>query len=146
MNYYLEAFKKYAEFNGRTSRKGFWMFVLFNIIASIVISIIDGVFNLKYYNGNQGFLSSIYNLVLIIPSFAIAIRRMHDINHSGWWILFPIVNLIMSLQKGTIGENKYGPAPIEPTVGPMTTSAQPTTPVTPAAEKESPKQDTENKI
>ncbi len=107
MKYYIEAFKKYAEFTGRTSRKGFWMFVLISLIISIIISFLDTAFGLDY-SSDRGVLSDLYSLAVLIPSLAIGVRRMHDTDRSGWWILFPLVNLIMFTQKGTNGDNKHG--------------------------------------
>jgi uncharacterized membrane protein YhaH (DUF805 family) len=117
MEYYTGALKKYAEFKGRARRKEFWMFVLFNLIISIGLSIIDSVLGTKTANGT-GLLNSLYSLAVIIPSIAVAVRRLHDTNHSGWvWFLFliPIVGWIILLvflcTDSIPGENKYGPNP-----------------------------------
>ena len=107
MEYYIEAFKKYGDFEGRTSRKAFWMFVLFNFLAGILVGILDFIFALTY--SHQGFLSDVYNLAIILPTISISVRRMHDSDHSGWWILFPFVNLFFAVTKGTPGPNKYDP-------------------------------------
>jgi uncharacterized membrane protein YhaH (DUF805 family) len=111
MKYYLDALKKYAQFEGRATKKEFWMFVLFNIIISIIIGIIGNILGLD--KGDQNILSNTYNLAIFLPSIAIAVRRLHDTNSSGWWVLFPIVNIIMCIQEGTLGENKYGPSTIQ---------------------------------
>ncbi len=111
MKYYLDALKKYAQFEGRATKKEFWMFVLFNIIISIIIGIIGNILGLD--KGGQNILSNTYNLAIFLPSIAIAVRRLHDTNSSGWWVLFPIVNIIMCIQEGTLGENKYGPSTIQ---------------------------------
>lgn len=83
------------------------MFVLFNFLAGILLGIIDSIFS--FYNGRE-FLSYIYNLAVILPTISISVRRMHDSDHSGWWILFPFVNLFFAVTKGTPGPNKYDPA------------------------------------
>ena len=101
MHYYIEAIKKYAVFNGRSSRKEYWMFVLFNFIISFGLTLIDS---------NNTILSDIYNLAVLIPSIAIGVRRMHDVGKSGWFLLIPIYNFILTLTKGTEGDNKYGPS------------------------------------
>jgi len=80
------------------------MFVLFNIIASIAIGIIAGVIKLPL-------LSSVYSLGVLIPSIAVAIRRMHDVGKSGWFCLIPIYNLILAVTEGQKGDNQYGPDP-----------------------------------
>ena len=112
MQYYIDAFKQYANFEGRTSRKAFWMFMLFNFLASITISIIDSIFGLAC--GDEGILGYVYSLAALLPTISISVRRMHDIGNSGWWILFPFVNFFMAFMKGTAGPNKYDtgtPAP-----------------------------------
>jgi len=113
MKYYIEALKQYATFEGRTSVRGYWYFVLFNFIFSIGISIFGAA--MGDYNG---FLSSLYSLGIIVPTIAISIRRFHDINKSGWntlWLIIPILNLILMLvwftRKGDSGKNKYSNKP-----------------------------------
>jgi|SRR3989338_10366701 len=109
MNYYFDAFRKYATFNGRTTRKEYWMFVLFHIIVAILLSIVDTVI------GADSILVGLYGLAAIIPILAIAVRRLHDTNRSGWWLLIngipligAIVMFVFTVQKGTVGDNKYG--------------------------------------
>jgi uncharacterized membrane protein YhaH (DUF805 family) len=110
MDYFIDGVKKYAVFSGRTGRKEFWMYVLFNLIFAIVIGIIA---NLIKFN----FLSTIYSLALLIPSLAIGVRRLHDTNRSGWWMfigLIPfigaIVLIVFYVLESQPGENQYGPA------------------------------------
>jgi uncharacterized membrane protein YhaH (DUF805 family) len=108
MNWYLEVFKKYAVFSGRARRKEYWMFVLFNQIILFVlgfVTVLLGAPSLVY----------LYTFAVLIPSIAVGVRRMHDINHSGWWLLFPIVNLVFACTEGTRGENKFGSDPKENT-------------------------------
>ena len=104
MNYFIAALKKYADFNGRASRSEYWYFVLFYIIIYVVGSFIDGVIGLPI-------LTMLVSLGLLIPSLAVAIRRMHDVGKSGWFILIPIYSLILVLTKGDEGTNEYGPDP-----------------------------------
>jgi len=104
MNWYLEVIKKYAVFNGRARRKEYWMFFLFNLIFAFVIGIIGGVIRMPI-------LSMLYALAVLLPGLAAAIRRMHDTNHSGWWLLLPIVNLVFACQEGTKGGNRFGSDP-----------------------------------
>ncbi|MER7518447.1 DUF805 domain-containing protein [Streptomyces sp. NPDC126499] len=111
MNWYLEAFKKYAVFSGRARRKEFWMFQLFNIIVSIVLSIIDQALGIQL-------LSLIYVLAVLIPSLALSVRRLHDTGRSGWWILIgliPLVGFIILLvfycSEGDQAQNAHGPNP-----------------------------------
>lgn len=99
MNWYLKVLKQYADFNGRARRKEYWMFILFNAIISIVLSVISTEVN------------GIYSLAVFIPTLAVSIRRMHDAGKSGWYILIPIYNLILALTDSDSGENEYGVNP-----------------------------------
>lgn len=115
MNYYLAVLKKYAVFNGRSPRAEYWYFFLFNIIISIVLSIVDGIIGNSGSTAGVGLLGAIYSLALIIPGIAVGIRRLHDTNHSGWWLLIsliPIVGIIwlivLMATDSNPGENKYG--------------------------------------
>jgi uncharacterized membrane protein YhaH (DUF805 family) len=105
MNYYLEVLKKYTLFSGRARRKEYWMFVLFNFIVSFVLGLVDGALF-----GHQA-ISAVYSLAVLIPSIAVSVRRMHDVDKSGWFILIPIYNLILAVTEGTRGPNEYGPDP-----------------------------------
>ena len=97
---YTGVLKNYTKFDGRASRSEYWYFVLVNTIISIVLTAIDYVLNI-------GLLSNLYSLAVLVPSIAVAVRRMHDVNKSGWFILIPIYNLILAIRKGTAGPNKY---------------------------------------
>ena len=128
MHWYLEVLKKYAQFDGRSRRKEYWMFVLFNFIIALVLGIIDGVLGLRIGEGGNGILSTIYSLAVFIPSLAVTVRRLHDTNRTGWWILIgliPIIGfivlLICYLQEGDAAENQYGPPPTEGTAAPAAT-------------------------
>ena len=119
MQWYLDVLKKYAVFNGRARRKEYWMFVLFNVIVSIILSIIDRIAGLGYGpNDSSGVLSTIYSLAVLIPSLAVGVRRMHDTGRSGWWILINLIPcigwiwfIVLAAQEGTIGDNQHGPDP-----------------------------------
>jgi uncharacterized membrane protein YhaH (DUF805 family) len=104
MNYYLHVLKNYALFKGRARRSEYWYFVLFNFIVTMIFVIIDQVMG-------SLFLNNIYSLAVLIPSLAVAVRRMHDVNKSGWFILIPFYNLYLLCIEGTKGENNYGQDP-----------------------------------
>ena len=117
MNWYLDVLKKYAVFEGRARRKEYWMFILFNLLIAIGLSIIDGVSGLINTTGFSP-LETLYALAVFLPGLAVFVRRMHDINRSGWSILFafiPIVGAIMLLvwlvREGVQGDNQYGHDP-----------------------------------
>ena len=104
MNYYIHVLKNYALFTGRARRQEYWMFVLINVIISIVIGVVAAMIKLPI-------LGNLYSLAVLVPSVAVGIRRMHDTDHSGWWILLPFVNLYFACLDGTPGVNRFGADP-----------------------------------
>jgi len=110
MKWYVQVWKKYAVFSGRAHRTEYWMFVLFNLIISFGIGFIEVILG-AVTNTNQSVLSIIYLLALLVPSLALNVRRMHDTDHSGWWIIVPIASFIFTVIKGTEGENRFGHPP-----------------------------------
>jgi uncharacterized membrane protein YhaH (DUF805 family) len=121
VSWYLEVVRKYATFSGRARRKEFWFFYLFNLIFAFVLAFLDGALGL----GRRGYgpFYTIYMLAVLLPYIGVSIRRMHDTNHRGWWILVPFVNLVLAVSNGTEGPNRFGPDPKVP-VGqyPMTSA------------------------
>ncbi len=122
MSWYLEALKKYAVFSGRSRRMEYWYFVLFNIIVAVVLSLIDRLTGTFSAASNIGLLSGIYALAVLIPTLAVTVRRLHDIDRTGWWILInlipligTIVLLVFELTPGTPGSNRFGPDPKQAT-------------------------------
>jgi uncharacterized membrane protein YhaH (DUF805 family) len=118
MNWYLEVMKKYAVFNGRARRKEYWYFVLFYIIITIVLVVIDRVIGSFSAEAGIGLLGGLYTLAVLIPSIAVAVRRLHDTDRSGWWLLIALIPLIGAIvllvflvQDGKPGENQYGSNP-----------------------------------
>lgn len=118
MNWYLDALKQYAVFTGRARRKEYWFFVLFNIIIFIVLSLVDQALGLRGFVATLGLLSSLYWLAVIIPTIAVAVRRLHDIGRTGWWLLLAfipvigsVVLLVFALLDSQPGANQYGPNP-----------------------------------
>lgn len=119
MEYFLGAYKNnYANFSGRARRKEYWMFVLFYIIAFVVLSVIDGVIGTFSQEAGIGVLSGLFALASFLPAISIAARRLHDINKSGWWQLLAIIPLIGGLvlfifyiMDSNPGENRFGANP-----------------------------------
>ena len=117
MKYFILGLKNWNKFNGRANRSEFWYFTLFYFIFGAIAYFIDVSF-LGYDPSDItsiGVLQIAYNLVLLIPSFSVTIRRLHDINKSGWnllWMLIPLLGavyiIILNILKGTEGDNKYG--------------------------------------
>ena len=105
--------QNYCNFSGRSSRSEYWWYVLFTAIISCGVSLI--------FSGNQttmSIISGIVNLVLLLPGLGLCVRRLHDTNRSGWWILIgfiPVVGWILLIvwfcQDRQRGPNQYGPEP-----------------------------------
>ena len=110
MNYYFDCLKKYAVFKGRSRRKEFWIFLIGNLIVELILSIIGSLSGNA--SGTIYIIVSLYQWAVVIPSIALAVRRMHDIGNNGWFAIVPIYNLIILFLKGTKGPNKYGPDPL----------------------------------
>ncbi|WP_273266402.1 DUF805 domain-containing protein [Flexistipes sinusarabici] len=120
MNWYLEALKKYAIFSGRSRRKEYWYFFLFNLIIHFILIIIDTLTGTYNQEAGMGLLSTIYFFAVLLPGIAVSVRRLHDTNRRGWWILLSlipiigaIVLLIFMVQDSTPGENRFGSNPKE---------------------------------
>ena len=104
-------FDHYTKFDGRASRPAFWWWVLFSILVGVAASIIGAAIGFRA-------LLYIVDLALLLPNLSVGIRRLHDTNRSGWWILIGIVPiigfivlLIFYLQDSDAGDNQYGPNP-----------------------------------
>lgn len=110
MEYFVDAFKKYAEFSGRATRTQYWMFILFFLIIYFVLALID------VFVGTM-VLAFIFNIAVFLPSIAIAARRLHDTGRTGWWqliVLIPLIGaivLIVFFVQDSVEDNEYGPNP-----------------------------------
>ena len=118
MNWYLKCLKQYFDFSGRARRKEYWMFVLFNVIISIVLAIIDISIGTFSEESRIGILGGIYALAVLFPGLAVSIRRLHDIGKSGWYYLvafIPLVGAIILLvwfcTEGMPESNEWGEDP-----------------------------------
>jgi len=112
MEWYLKVLKNYATFTGRARRKEYWMFFLFNMIFALVAWVLDFII------GTYFVLYLVYLLAILVPSIAVAVRRLHDIGKSGAWyfiIFVPLIGVIwlfvLLVTDGTAGDNQYGPSP-----------------------------------
>lgn len=114
----FEALTKYAEFTGRSCRKEYWLFILMTIIVSMVLAVIDITIDTFDHEIGMGILSGIFIVIILIPYFAVSVRRLHDTDRTGWWMLatvIPIIGLIVLVfmcLKGTDGSNQYGSDPL----------------------------------
>ena len=129
MNWYVKVLKQYVDFSGRARRKEYWMFALINAIIVIVLQLVDGLLGTGINTASAGgsgvsfgislgILSGLYSLAVLLPGLAVAIRRLHDTDRSGWWVLIAlvpfvggIVLLVFFVLAGTAGGNKYGADP-----------------------------------
>lgn len=114
----------YVTFSGRAQRSEYWWFVLFIVLISVAAAILDNLLGLTFNADGDGPIQSIVALAIFLPSISVAVRRLHDIDRSGWWwwiILIPIVGFIVfvvfACTKGTEGPNRFGPDPLRPTSG-----------------------------
>jgi uncharacterized membrane protein YhaH (DUF805 family) len=122
MDWMLMPLRRYAEFSGRSQRKEYWMFFLFQIIVVVVLGIIEGVLGLSgMVAGAYGPLTLLFWLAVLVPGIAVGIRRLHDTDRSGWWLLLAfvplvgaIVLLVFFVSDGTHGPNRFGPDPKNP--------------------------------
>ena len=109
---------KYMDFSGRAQRSEYWFYCLFAFIVGIVGSVIDGVLG-------TFFVGLIFNLALLLPGLGVSVRRLHDLEKSGWWLLIALIPVIGGLlllywfiQRGTVGPNQIGDDPLEQTAPP----------------------------
>ena len=118
MNWFIAALIKYATFSGRSQRSEYWYFILFYFLIISVLALIDsmtGSFNMK---SGYGLLTALFSLAMLIPSIAVGVRRLHDTDRSGWWMLLAIIPLIGSIvlfiffvQDSQASENRFGANP-----------------------------------
>jgi uncharacterized membrane protein YhaH (DUF805 family) len=135
MDWMLLPLRRYARFSGRARPREYWMFVLFLFLCLVGLSIVEGVLGLTTadhwfqrgpwwasagYSTRGGPLTGLFSLAILIPYIAVAVRRLHDTDRSGWWLLivfFPIIGsivlLIFFIMGGTRGPNRFGPDPVE---------------------------------
>jgi uncharacterized membrane protein YhaH (DUF805 family) len=105
-----DGFSKYATFSGRTSRSGYWWFYLFYILVLIGASILDAAIK-------SPVLSILAVLGLFLPTLAVLVRRLHDTDHSGWWVLISLIPLVGTIVLIVFActdsgpPNKYGNGP-----------------------------------
>ncbi len=89
-------FENYANFNGRARRSEYWYFTLASTIISIILSVLDSSIGLKIGSSDSGILSSIYSLVIFVPSIAVSFRRLHDVGKSGWLLIIAYAVIIVA--------------------------------------------------
>ena len=105
-------FSHYVKFSGRAIRSEYWYWTLFVVVGLIAAGIIDLVLGTTV-------IFPLFGLAIILPSLAVAVRRLHDLDRAGWWIfinLIPIIGWIILIiwycTRGTVGPNRFGPDPL----------------------------------
>ncbi len=105
-------FSNYVNFSNRAIRSEYWYWVLFLVLAIVVAEIIDGVLDIAV-------ITPIVALLTLLPNIAIQIRRLHDLDRTGWWVLLHLIPIIGGIvliiwfcSRGTVGANRFGPDPL----------------------------------
>jgi len=119
MKWFLQALtKKYATFEGRARRAEYWYFMLFYFLAVIALAIVDGIAGTFSEEAGMGLFSGLFMLATILPSLAVTVRRLHDTDRSGWWVLINLVPflgvlvlLVFTVLDSQPGANRFGPHP-----------------------------------
>ena len=113
MQWYLAVMRKYAVFSGRARRKEYWMFFLFNTLIALAIGFVTGLLGGLLGMGTSlgSAANGLYSLAVLVPGIAVGVRRLHDSGRSGWWLLLPLVNLILLCYDSQANDNEYGPNP-----------------------------------
>lgn len=109
-------FANYVNFSTRASRSEYWYWVLFVVLVNIVLALVErAVFGNLHWSP----LTNIFSLAIFLPSLGLAVRRLHDIGRTGWWVLLSLIPLIGSIILiywacliGESGDNEYGPNPL----------------------------------
>ncbi len=114
MAWFLMALQKYAQFTGRSRRKEYWMFTLFNLLVYLALTTVAGLIGPRFALAVGG----VYMLALLLPGLAVAVRRLHDTGRSGLWLLLGLVPVVGGLvllyffvQDSEPGENQFGSNP-----------------------------------
>ncbi len=111
-------FAKYITFSGRARRAEYWWFLLFGSVGMLGLGFLDGMI----FQGDLtevSPLANLFNLAILLPLLSVSIRRLHDLERSGWWwwlglipLVGPIILIVWFATSGTKGPNKYGPDPL----------------------------------
>ena len=120
MKWYLLALKKYDVLRGRASRKELGQFLFYNLVFILLAIATDNILGLTAAGLPYGLFNYVYITAILIPTFAVSIRRLHDVGKSGWFsliVLVPVLGLIWLIilfcSNGVDGQNRYGSDPKE---------------------------------
>jgi len=122
-------FSNYANFRGRASRSAFWWWQLFLLLGGLVAGLLDLVANFNVFNGTP--LATLFWLATIIPDLAVTVRRLHNTDSSGWWlllVLIPLIGMVVLIVwwclEGSKGYNRFRPDPLQPALSRPTASSR----------------------
>ena len=117
MNWFVTVLKRYGVLRGRAGRPEYWYFVLIYLLCLVGLLVLDTIVGTASADG-LGVFSGLFSLGVLVPSLAVGVRRLHDIDRTGWWLLMSLVPLIggivllvFACQRGTQGPNRYGDGP-----------------------------------
>jgi uncharacterized membrane protein YhaH (DUF805 family) len=108
-------FQNYVNFSGRAPRSEYWYWTLFSILVSIASALVDVAL---FPSLNASPINTIVELALLLPGLAVSVRRLHDLDRTGWWLLLiltgigAIVLLVWFCMRGTVAPNRFGPDPL----------------------------------
>ena len=142
MEWYLKVVRdNYANFDGRATRQEYWMFILFNIIFSVVAIALDNILGTDFKMGGgygyetsmgYGWIYTLYTLAVLVPGIAVSARRLHDVGKSGWMMLIVLIPCIgifwllyLLVQDSSPLDNEYGPSPKPKPVSNEATETEP---------------------
>ena len=108
-------FRRYAQFDGRSGRPEYWWFFLFNLLMQGATGLVDAAL---FGRDSLGLINGLYSLAVLLPGLAVGVRRLHDIDRSGWWLLVsfvPVIGIVMLIiwfcRPGDAGPNRFGAPP-----------------------------------
>ena len=107
-------FSNYANFTGRAARSEFWYWQLFVVVGGIAAEFLDLAVSYGVLGLGGWPLSTLFWLATLVPNLAVMVRRLHDIDRSGWWLLL----VLIPCARGTIGYNGFGPDPLPSDISP----------------------------
>ena len=108
-------FQNYVNFSPRAARSEFWFWTLFSVLASIAAGLVDLA---VFPDADVSPVNSLVGLALFLPGLAVSVRRLHDLDRTGWWLLlgFTVIGALVLIYwaclRGTLGPNRFGPAPL----------------------------------
>ena len=118
MEWWLIAMKKYADFSGRARRTEYWMFSLISSAFIILAVFLENMLGVTFEDSGIGLITLLFSLIVIIPSWSVTVRRLHDIGKSGWWILVNflpyiggIILFVFLVTDSQPEDNEYGVSP-----------------------------------